>query len=76
MNKRRFIAQQGSGNTVKVFTAETGQLYRIIDVGGNISTSPICMENELTVGIKQADGTHILKIYSVPGFSLKKVINA
>ena len=75
MNKKRFIAQQGSNNTVKIFTAETGQLYRVIDVGGKISTSPVCTEDELTVGVKTVDGAQVLKIYNVPSFSLKKTVN-
>ena len=41
MNKQRqFIAQQGSNTTVKVFDATTGQLYRVITVGGNIVSQP------------------------------------
>jgi len=75
MNKKRFIAQQGSSNTVKIFTAETGQLFRVLDVGGIITSPPVCTEEELTVGVKVSNNTLILKIYSVPTFSLKKTVN-
>jgi len=75
MNKKRFIAQQGSSSTVKVFTAETGQLYRVIDVGGTITSPPVCTENELTVGVRVSNDTLLLKIYSIPTFSLKKTVN-
>ena len=37
---RQFIAQQGSNSTVKIFEAGTGQLYRVITVGGNIVSQP------------------------------------
>lgn len=44
MNKKIFTAQLGSGNTIKVFDAETGQLHRIISTGGNVISSPIVVE--------------------------------
>jgi hypothetical protein len=41
MNKtKKFIAQQGSNSTVKLYDAGTGQLYRVITVGGNIVSQP------------------------------------
>ena len=50
MNKmKQFIAQQGSNNTVKIFEASTGQLYRVkkhvktfsLPHGGLKSTIPL-----------------------------------
>ena len=42
MNKtKQFIAQQGSNSTVKLYDAGTGQLYRVITVGGNIVSQPL-----------------------------------
>lgn len=73
-NIKRFIAQQGSATTVKVFLAETGQLYRVIDVGTIVST-PVCTEAEMTVSVKGPDGKTCIKIYSVPGFNIKQSIS-
>lgn len=75
MNKtKRFIAQQGSATTVKVFLAETGQLYRVIDVGTIIST-PVCTESEMTVSVKGSDGKTCMKIYGIPGFNIKQSVS-
>jgi len=75
MNKtKRFIASQGSATTVKVFLADTGQLYRTINTGP-ITASPICTESELTVQTKGSDGKLATKIYGVPSFNLKQTIN-
>lgn len=74
MNKKRFIAQQGSATTVKVFLAETGQLYRVIDVGGEIVSTPICSESEMVVQIKSKDGKHSIKHFSVPSFNIKQTV--
>lgn len=75
MNKRKFIAQQGSSKTIKVFLAETGQLYRVIDVGSEITSTPICTESELTVSVKDKAGKISIKCFSVPGFNIKQSIN-
>jgi len=75
MNKtKRFIASQGSATTVKVFLADTGQLYRTIDTG-LITATPICTESELTVNTKGSDGKTAIKIFAVPSFNLKQTIN-
>jgi hypothetical protein len=46
---RKFIAQTGNYNNVKIFDASTGSLYKIINVGGQVMSPPIVIENELTV---------------------------
>jgi hypothetical protein len=73
-NKKNFIAQQSGPRTVKVFDTTTGQLYRIINVGGVIATPPSCTSTELAVGVYTQGKSIVLKTYSVPGFSLKKII--
>lgn len=73
MNKKRFIAQQGSPTSVKVFLAETGQLYKVIDVGGNIISSPICTEDDMYVSVRDSAGNTQIKYYTVPGFNIKRV---
>jgi hypothetical protein len=74
-NKVNFIAQQSGPRTVKVFNTATGQLYKIIDVGGIIATPPVCTPTELSVGVYISDKKQALKIYTVPGFSLKKTVS-
>lgn len=73
-NKRNFIAQQGGPHTVKIFDAATGQLFRIINVGYSIATPPVCTDRELSVGVYIRNKVVALRVYSVPGFSLKKTI--
>jgi hypothetical protein len=75
MNKRRYIAQQGSKTTIKVFVAETGQLFRVIDVGGEITSPPICTETELYVGVRLGADNQVIKYFSLPGFNLKQTIS-
>lgn len=72
MNKKRFIAQQGGPNTIRVFNAETGQLYRVITVSGQISSPPICSETEMYVGVKTDSGQQVVQYYNVPSFNLKR----
>jgi hypothetical protein len=70
--KRKFVPQVGSNNTVKLFDVETGQLYRVISVDGEISSQPICLENEMYVTVKNGVQSSI-KYYSLPGGGLKRV---
>jgi len=72
-NTKQFIAQQGSNTTVKVFEAETGQLYRVITVGGNIVSQPYIAGSILTVTVESAGKKHV-KTFSLPYGSLKTTI--
>jgi len=74
MKSKKFIAQIGSNNTVRVFDATTGSLSRIINVDGNITSQPIVSENELTITTSSGSSNH-LKIYTLPSGGLKKVTN-
>ena len=71
MNKKRFISQQSGTNTIKIFNAETGQLFKVITITGDITSPPICTEEEMYVGVKGADGVHALHYYNIPSFKLK-----
>jgi len=68
---KRFIPQIGNHNTVKLFDASTGQLYRVISVDGEIISQPVCVESEMYVTVKRGEHTSV-KFYSLPNGSLKK----
>ena len=75
MNKQRqFIAQQGSNTTVKVFDATTGQLYRVITVGGNIVSQPYASGHIMTVMVDAGSGRKVVKTFSLPHGGLKNII--
>jgi len=74
MKSKKFIAQIGSNNTVRVFDATTGSLSRIINVDGSITSQPIVSENELSITTSSGSSNH-LKIYTLPSGGLKKVTN-
>lgn len=69
---KKLIAQPGSNNTVKLFDATTGQLYKIINIDGEITSPPICLESEMYVSVKKAGGTSI-HYYNLPTGSLKRI---
>lgn len=73
MNKRNFIAQQGSNSTIKVFEASTGQLYRIIAVGGKIVSTPVVADNIITVTV-ECSNKKMIKTFSLPNGGLKSTI--
>lgn len=73
--KKRFIAQQGGRDLIKVFNAETGQLYRTISVQGNITSPPICTESELYVGVTDSSGGQQMMYFNVPTFNLARTIS-
>ena len=75
MNKnRQFIAQQGSNTTVKIFDASTGQLYRVITVGGNIVSQPYAAGHIMTVTVENAGGQKQVKTFLLPHGGLKSTI--
>ena len=74
MNKtKQFIAQQGSNSTVKLYDAGTGQLYRVITVGGNIVSQPYVAGHTLTVTTETA-GKKQVKTFSLPHGSLQTTL--
>jgi WD40 repeat protein len=70
---KRFTAQTGSNNTIKIFNLTTGALHRIITVDGSIITQPVIAENDLTVTVQVGD-KKMVKLYNVTSGSLKKSI--
>jgi hypothetical protein len=73
MNKKSFIAQQGSSTTIKIFDASNGQLYRIISVGGNIISTPVISDSVVTVTV-EIGKSKMIKIFNLPSGGLKSVI--
>jgi hypothetical protein len=74
MNRtKQFIAQQGSNSTVKIFEANTGQLYRVITVGGNIVSQPYVSGSIMTVTVESA-GKKQVKTFSLPHGSLRTTV--
>lgn len=67
---KKFIAQLGCNNSVRVFDADTGNLYRIISVDGQLTTPPVVVENDLTVTVKTGSG-QVTRVYNVSTGSLK-----
>jgi len=74
-NNKQFIAQQGSSTTVKIYDAGTGQLYRVIAVGGNIVSSPYVSGSVMTVTVETA-GKKQIKTFTLPGGGLRTTIPA
>jgi hypothetical protein len=72
-NTKQFIAQQGSNTTVKVFDAGTGQLYRVITVGGDIVSQPYASGHLMTVTV-ECSGKRFVKTFSLPHGGLKNII--
>ena len=70
---KQFIAQQGSPTTVKIFEARTGQLYRVITVGGNIGSQPYASGHMMTVTV-ESSGKRFVKTFSLPHGGLKTVV--
>ena len=70
MSKKIFTAQLGSGNTIKVFDAATGQLQRIISLGGNIVSSPIVVGDTISVTVEEG-GKNYMKIFALPNGGLR-----
>jgi hypothetical protein len=70
---KRFTAQFGSNNTVRIYDATSGSLHRIINVDGKIVSQPIIMENEISVTV-QNGMFNTIKIYNINNGSLKKSI--
>jgi hypothetical protein len=70
--KKKFIPQIGSNNTVRLFDTQSGQLYKIINVGGEIISQPICLDSEMYVTVKSGNATTI-RYFSLPGGGLKRV---
>lgn len=69
-NKKQFVVQQGSNQTVKVFDAETGGLYRVINVGGDITSPPYVSGDSIAVGVKMG-GKNFIKTFAMPHGGLK-----
>jgi WD40 repeat protein len=70
---KKFIAQIGSNNTVRIYNADTGSLHKIINVDGKITSTPIITDGDLSITVINGVNT-ALKIYNLNSGSLKKSI--
>ena len=70
---KRFTAQVGNNNTVRVYDASTCSLHRIINVDGTMISQPIVMESEMSITVQQGKNKTI-KMYNLNNGSLKKSI--
>ena len=73
--RKKFIAQTGPNNSIKLFEAETGRLHRMISVGETISSQPICTDTEVFVTTTAADGRQHIKYFSLPGGNIIRSIS-
>lgn len=71
---KKFTAQTGSNTQVKVFDASTGQLFKIINVGGTITGQPIVTESEMSVAVRSSN-KNFMKVFKLPSGSLKQTVS-
>jgi hypothetical protein len=73
--RKRFIPSISGTNMLKLFDAETGQLYRMINTGnGKITGQPIVSESEVYVEVTDTSGRYI-KYYGLPHGGLIKTVS-
>lgn len=72
--RKKFIPSVAGKNTIKLFDAETGQLYKQFNTGGTISGQPIVTESELYVEVTETGNSKVIKYYSLPHCGLKKTV--
>jgi hypothetical protein len=74
--RKRFIPSISGSNTIKLFDAETGQLYKMVNTGcGKITGQPIVTENEMYVEVTETGNQRYIKYYSLPNLGLKKTVS-
>jgi hypothetical protein len=64
--RKKFIAATGPNNSIKLFAAETGQLFRQIMVGEQISSQPIATDDQVFVTVTKADGKQEVHYFGLP----------
>jgi hypothetical protein len=74
---KRFIASTGPNNSIKLFEASTGNLYRTVTLGHRetLLTQPICTESEVFVTVQTPDGQKSMKYFSLPNLGLVRTVN-
>lgn len=72
---KRFIPSVSGTNQIKIYNAETGNLYKVFNVGGKITGQPIITESELYVEVTTTGNKKFIRYYSLPNFTLKKSVN-
>lgn len=71
--RKRFTVSTGPNNTIKLFDAETGSLYRSFPAGGPLINQPIVSESEVVCEVK-INNQPMMRYFSLPGGSLIKSI--
>ncbi len=73
--RKKYIPSVTSQNTIKVFEAETGQLYKMVQCGnGKIAGQPIITDKEMYVEMIEAGDKKVIKYFSLPNFMLTKSV--
>ena len=70
--RKKFIPSVSGKNTIKLFDAETGQLYKQFNTGGQISSQPIVTSDELYVEVTESGNKRFLKYYTLPHCGLSR----
>ena len=73
MATKRLTPSVASNRTIKLYDAETGMLFRTVDVGGCIQSQPIVTESEMYVQVKSGN-TSVIKYFSLPFCGLKRSV--
>lgn len=73
--RKRFIPSVSGTNQIKIYSAETGGLYKVFNVDGKITGQPIVTESELYVEVTTTGNKKYIRYYSLPNFTLKKSVN-
>lgn len=69
MRTKKFLASTNSPNTVRVFDANSRQLYRIIPVNGTIMEQPQISDSILNVTV-QIENINYRQQYALPNGNL------
>ena len=74
---KRFIASSGPNNSIKLFEASTGNLFRTVTLGNRetLITPPICTDREVFVTVQTPDGKKAIKYFALPNLGLIRTVN-
>ena len=70
---KKFTVSSGPNNTIKLFDAVSGQLYRTFPAGGQLMNQPIVNDTQVVCEVK-INNQPMMRYFSLPGGSLVKSI--
>ena len=70
---KKFTVSSGPNNSIKIFDAETGSLYRTFPAGGTLINQPIVSESQVVCEVK-VNNQAMMKYFSLPSCSLVRSI--